>query len=305
MNTIPEIQNHEDQLNKLAAQRQIYSDAKKVFTFQMAITVPAAFVWAIVIKICPDWSIFAAYWGILVLLADVIVLTPSIDSLKFRAAKIQELFDCDVMDIPWHYIKVGQEPDPEQIRKFAKKYNKKNKTCGKLEDWYPGVVDQLPIHYGRLICQRANCIWDANQRCRYAKSILAFVAFIIVLVFSIGIVGGVTLEAFLLVILLPLMPGIVWGLRQYRSHEAAVNRQTRLKTYIMELWNKIKNDNLSEERLRVEARNIQNEIFDNRNSYPLVFDWFYKQMRGDQEDEMNVGTQKLVEDLLENLNNRS
>ena len=209
------------------------------------------------------------------------------------------------MDIPWHYIKVGQEPDPEQIRKFAKKHDKKNKTRGKLEDWYPGVVDQLPIHYGRLICQRANCIWDANQRHRYAIGILAFVAIVIVLVFSIGIVGGVTLEAFLLVILLPLIPGIVWGLRQYRSHEAVVDRQTRLKTYIMELWNKIKNDNLSEEILRVEARNIQNEIFDNRNSYPLVFDRIYKWMRGGLEDEMNVGAQKLVEDLLKTLNDQS
>ena len=125
------------------------------------------------------------------------------------------------------------------------------------------------------------------------------------LVFSIGIVGGVTLEAFLLAILLPLMPGIVWGLRQYRSHNAAIARQTRLKTYIMELWNEINNNDLSEARLCVEARNIQNEIFDNRNSYPLVFNWIYERMRGDLEDEMNVATQKLVEDLLKNLNNRS
>ena len=163
MNKIPEAQNEKGQLDKMAAQRQIYSDAKKIFAFQMVIAVPAPFLWAIVIKICPDWSIFAAYWGILVILADVTVLTLWIDSLKFRAAKIQELFDCDVMDIPWNSIKVGQKPDPEQIHKFAKKYDKKNKSRGKLENWYPGVVDRLPIHYGRLICQRANCIWDANQ----------------------------------------------------------------------------------------------------------------------------------------------
>ena len=35
-------------------------------------------------------------------------------SLKQQAAKIQELFDCDVLQLEWRELKVGRRPDAEQ-----------------------------------------------------------------------------------------------------------------------------------------------------------------------------------------------
>jgi hypothetical protein len=46
MNKIPEIQNHE-QLDRLAAQRQIYSDAKNVLALQIFVVVVTIAVWLI------------------------------------------------------------------------------------------------------------------------------------------------------------------------------------------------------------------------------------------------------------------
>lgn len=52
-----------------------------------------------------------------------------------------------------------------------------------LKDWYPKEVAALALPLARLVCQRANCWWDANLRRKYANWLLAIliVTFVAVL----------------------------------------------------------------------------------------------------------------------------
>jgi hypothetical protein len=122
MNDIAKSQNEPRQLQRLAAQRQLYSTAKRIFGIQLLLGGPIAIGWSLAVVASPELKGFAAVWGALVSFSDVLWLTPWQKRLRERAARIQEAFDCDVLQLPWNDIKTGKPPDPELIKEQADKY---------------------------------------------------------------------------------------------------------------------------------------------------------------------------------------
>lgn len=296
MNTLPEEQLQQKQLDRLAAQRQIYSDAKVVQAVQIILSVPVVIVWAILIALWPGLQVYAACWGIGLSLLDIVALNRLQVHLKERAAKVQELFDCDVLKLEWSNLKAGRKPDAEAIVQSAKKFRQLNTGDSVLRDWYPTVVGKLPIHLARILCQRLNCWWDAQLRTRYAIGVLIVDGVLIVSVFLVGLIGGLTLEKFVLAVLAPLLPAVVLGIRMFDQNLQRARVADRLKEYSEDLWgDAISGRNIPEE-LTIESRRLQDAIYDNRRMSPLVFDWVYRHLRTRHEEQANKGAGALIEE---------
>ena len=108
--SINERQNSELNLKRLAAQRQLYSDAKKMMHIQFAISGMAVIVFAIIGNIISkEYAVYITVLSILCVLFDELFLTKRIENLRLNAAIIQEDFDCDVLQIPFNYIKIAME----------------------------------------------------------------------------------------------------------------------------------------------------------------------------------------------------
>ncbi len=99
MNNIAFRQNEQKQLERLAAQREIYSFSKKLYQFQIILTVIIPISLFIISSIWNTLVVYSALFGILVFIVDGIFLQPTIKKKKLKAAKIQELFDCDILDL--------------------------------------------------------------------------------------------------------------------------------------------------------------------------------------------------------------
>jgi hypothetical protein len=121
-----------------------------------------------------------------------------------------------------------------------------------------------------------------------------------VIVFLVGLIGGLTLEKFFLVVLAPLIPAVVLGIRQYIEHTEAAIRLDRLKERSVELWNQAIRGRLTPQEVTEESYKLQNEIYDNRRRNPLIFNWIYSRLRRQQEEQMNRGAEDLVEEALRN-----
>lgn len=299
MNTISQKQLTKKQLDRLAAQRQLYSDAKRVQALHMTLSVPFIVAWAVFVAWFPSFKIYVACWGILITLLDIILFTPWQRSLKHRGAKIQELFDCDVLQISWSDIKVGPRPDTELIMESSSKFKCVDPECSTLRNWYPIEVKKLPIHLARIVCQRTNCWWDAKLRRRYAIWVLAVVSTLTVLVFLIGLIGGLTLEELILAVVVPLMPAFTLGIRQYNEHNEAAATVDRLKEHSERLWNKAITGEATPEELAIASRDLQDEIYDHRRKSPLIFDWIYRRLRKTYEEQMNKAAGELVKEALQ------
>ncbi len=298
MNTIPQDQLAQQQLDRLAAQRQLYSDAKRIQAVQMFLAVPAVIALSFLGLWKPQLQVYGAFWGIAVALVDISFLTPWQRSLREQAAKIQEAFDCDVLQLDWPGLKAGQRPDVETITGAAKRYKRIDSDYSTLRPWYPVEVGRLPLHLARLVCQRANCWWDAELRRQYARWVIVTVCLVVVLVFLLGLVGGLTLERLVLAVLAPLLPALLLGLRQYQEHNESAAAVDRLKEHAETLWNQAIAGKLTADELARESRKLQDEIYDHRRRSALIFDWMYKRLRSDHEERMNKSANALVDEAL-------
>lgn len=287
------VQNSEKQLQRLAAQRQLYATAKKVFGWQVIIGGPVAVAGAVLVLMRPEFKVYVASWGLLVALCDLFWLTPWQKSLRGAAARIQEAFDCDVLELKWNDLKAGNHPDPELVKAQSTKYERWAETMPTLKNWYSARVDELPLHVGRIVCQRTNCWWDSTQRRHYASWLVGIVALISVIVCGLALSGGASLEAFLLKGILPLAPALLLTLRQFTEQQEAADRLDKLKDHCGTIW-KAALSRKSKSVLTEMARNLQDEILENRRKAPPVLDLIFKHLRNDYEANMNYAADQYV-----------
>ncbi len=293
MNAIPETQNSERQLQRLAAQRQLYATAKILFGWQVFLSGPITVALALGVFRFPELKSYFAFWGILLSLSDVFWLTPWQKRLRNKAARVQELFDCDVLVLPWNELSAGDRPEPELVREQSDKYARRAASMPPLTNWYGQEVGRLPLHVARLACQRSNCWWDAKQRRRYAVVVIAGVLSIFLAVLGLAMSNGLTIEDFVLKVAAPLSPALLLGIRQFKEQMDAASKLDSLRRHCERLWK----DALSNKRaaeITVRARELQNEILENRKRNPLVFDAVFRFLRRNYELQMNHGVAEFV-----------
>jgi hypothetical protein len=297
MNSIPQEQNKHCQLERLAAQRQLYSDAKTLQIINVIISVPLVITWSILVAIFPKMAVYAGLWGISVTFLDILVFARLQKSEQEKAAKIQQLFDCEVLQFNWSSLNCGIRLDPETIIDASTRFKRKYPNYSTLQNWYPVSVGQLPIYQARIICQRSNIWWDAQLRRRYSKWVITVLIALTTVVFLIGLIGGLTLEKFLLAVLAPLTPAFVFGLRQYIEHNEAATRLDRLKENAEALLQEVIKGRFTPQDFERESYSLQAQIYDNRRRSPLIFDWLYSRLRRKDEEQMNKGAEALIQEL--------
>lgn len=282
-----------ENLELLAAQRNMYSRAKRIVGLQMVLSVPVAIGAAVTTIVEPELKGYMALWGILVVIFDLFVFTPWVKRLKDGAARIQELFDTKVLGLDWNEISTGRRPEPELVHEEAQKHGLAKKDIASLKDWYPRVIDKVPEIFGVIICQRANVWWDARMRRKYAF----FIRFILVSI-ALGLIGYGLYERkdmfeFLAYIVAPLASTYVFGYRQMMEHSDAAERLDRMKEFAEKIWS----DSLRGESvpsLKQKCRALQDQIFDHRRRNPPIYNFLFWWFRDGNELLMNKGAETLV-----------
>ena len=312
MNKIPEAQLEWTQLKRLAAQRQLYSDAKVIHAVQIGLSILVPPILVVLVTFFSLPPVYATSCGVIVALLNTLWVSSYQQSLKQKAAKVQELFDCEVLELPWRGLMTGPPLEMETVEKYSLKYKRKyikrktdddsepEKWYSKLENWYSTDVDKLPLHLGRIICQRSNCWWDAKLRQRYANRVLIVLLVLIVITVFLGLIGNFTLVKFILAMVGPLTPAFALGSREYRDHKKCAAQLDKLKEYVESLWNKALNGANPDELTR-DSRALQDEIYNLRRTSPLIFDWVYRFLRKEDEELMNKAAEEMVKEALKSL----
>lgn len=291
------VQNQElpENIELLAAQRNLYSRAKNIVGLQMILNGPIAITAAVATIANPDLKGYVAIWGILAVVFDLFVFTPWDKKLRDKAAKVQELFDTKVLGIEWNDIAVGSKPDPELTYEEAEKYGL-SQDKSKLSKWYPVIIETVPEIFGIIICQRSNVWWDCRMRRKYSLFIRVILVFIALGLICYGLYEKKDMFEFLAYIIAPLASTYVFGYRQMKEHSDAADRLERLK----ELSEKIWSDALSGKddiALKLKCRVLQDQIFDHRRKNPPLFDFLFECFKDGNEALMNKGAETLVSEL--------
>ena len=282
-----------ENIELLAAQRNIYSRAKSIIGLQMALSIPVAICAAIITIIKPEFKGHMALLGILVVVFDLFVFTPWVKKLRDTAARIQELFDSNVLGLDWNEISVGKRPDPELIHEEAKKHGLKEEEVTSLRKWYPIIIEKVPESFGIIISQRSNVWWDSRTRRKYALFIRVILVCIAFGLIGYGLYEKKEMFEFLAYIVAPLSSTYVFGYRQMMEHSDAADRLDKLKEISEKIWADAMAGK-DVDTLKLKCRTLQDQIFDHRKRNPPIFDFVFRWFRDDNEVLMNKGAETHV-----------
>lgn len=159
---------------------------------------------------------------------------------------------------------------------------------------YPTQIAAVPHHCARILCQRANSRWDSRLRVYYAVGIRVLLGSIVVTVTVVGLWRQMSMENVVLAILAPLMPTMLWGVREiYRQMDAAAATE-RLKVRANALWQGALANSCSETECDQQSRQFQDALYIHRKRSPFVFDWVYVISRKRFEREMHASAEQMI-----------
>ena len=302
MTSIFAAQNRPCNIQRLTAQRHLYSIAKRLSVLQPLLAAVTSVAGAIAAALWSDAQPWVALAGFLVPLINLGWLDPWQHDFRRRAASVQEDFDCNVLELPWNDVLGEHRPAAEDVYEVAKKAPRG--TEAPLENWYPAVVDSLPLHQARIICQRTNCRWDSKVRRGYRRGILIALTVIAAFVILLGFVTEMTLQRLILGVAAPLSPTLLWGMREARRQKAAAAALERLRDFAEICWREISSGKLREAAATRRSRELQDGILVHRRTNPLVLDWIYRHRRRDYEEQMEVGAEDMVAEVMEHRQSR-
>lgn len=312
-NSITQRQLLPENLDRLAAQRTLYSTAKIVMAVQLILSVPVIIVLSILSQFLKssyfldqfgktiDMSWVVISCGIIITLLDALCLSPVVVNLKEKAAKIQELFDCSVLSLQWNAILAGSKPGPEDIIENANKYKKKDEKYEQLLDWYSKEVGTIPLPAARILCQRSNIRWDTDLRKKVNVYLILLSTLTFFILLFIGIIGESDIGSFIIMLIAPCLPIFEFSIRYVLQNMKAIKSLKDLKSQAEKAWNDAKKSLLPDKQLEGISRQLQDVIYNTRKTNPLIFDKIYQIFRSRQENSMNYSCDQLVSDYKKSL----
>lgn len=235
---------------------------------------------------------YLALCSSLLLVVEIFFASTAQKKWTKTAAKIQEQFDTQVFQLPWNQFVVGSKVEPESVRGVTKGELKK-RTQERYETWYHASVAEVPLPLGRLVSQRTNIFYDMRVREKYRSGL---VIFLIVLGFGLGAWGvheGLNWSGLLTTVLVPFTPLAAIVAREFRRQADAIDALTSLRSEVEKLWTKAMQEPTAP--FLQDSRNLQDAIYRNRTSNPLVWDWVYEWYRNGNEDDTKHGAADYVE----------
>lgn len=292
MNSIASKQNEDRSLSLLRARRRLYRTAKRYQGAVVLVTLLLPIISFGVAAWAPDAKAYVAAAALLFGVCEVIFLDRWHKGLMKTAAKLQEDFDCDVLDMRRNEFLEGAYVDPEEVYDLsAKPLSPEGEK--QLRDWYPVAVGNVPMHVGRILCQRENLLYDGNVRRTYSRLLRVGLLLLVAGLAVYSIAAGLKVESLLLTVLAPVTPIFNWTLREFFRQRDTVETLERLKSESQKLWKKAV-EGMSPTEAAERSRELQDAIYNHRVASPLVFDFLYRFRRDGLEAQMNAGADHLV-----------
>lgn len=283
MNQIAEKQNQERYLQYLAAQRQLYNEGKRWSGVLLILPV--------VFAVLGNITFLAAKWTFVPPLITWVAWLYALGELFFfpyltskkrgEAAKIQELFDCEILELSWNDA-LGDKPKQENIAKAYQRFLKLHTpdSFGKLKNWYmtPPLDKSMPIPQARVVCQKQNIWWDSEQRRTYASGVIGLTVVFFLVLIAMGIIADWSFRQFLQGPLALSLTVLIIGLKHGFDHNKAAKHLDDLYNSVNNLL-KTTSTGTDEITMTQKSRDLQTEIFHHRSENPSVFTWFYDNIR--------------------------
>ena len=269
-------QNENNSIAMLAAQRQLYRDAKRFGTLSIALSVWVPFALAVILLFVSPNSVWQ-YISYAIAIGSMIVsfvIDKWIDEKKKLAAFIQQKFDVYVYSMPWNSRIFGQNRNVNhEIITNSEKILGNQKEKDSLYNWYSPAIDNKDLLYGILLCQRENYWWDVGLRKRFKAISIMMIAGLGIAVFAMGLFKNESVAQLLwrIAFIVPIVEWLINTVKRLNKDFAALQE---LDLVINDDRTKTMDD----------LQDIQRMIYEHRKGCYAIPDSVYKLFKDNDED---------------------
>lgn len=290
-------QNLQSNLELLAAQRILYSEAKFWTRFRLWFSI-AFLVFPFLAEWLPSFKDINNYFVLLSLIflaISYLVIKPLEQQKINLAAKIQERFDYSLFSLPLDLIPESKSFIDSKFKNALDRYLKKHQLSSadqlisdelKLKDWYtlPDIEDN---NSQALYCQKSNLLWDHDQRKFYMKFFLWGAILMLSIPLVIAFIVDMSVPDFVTKIAVYVLPALFLFLENYKNHKEIVDQQA---PRIISLERMLKNGDVVSNNFLIHT---QDAIYNNRTKDTLVPDKLYWKLRDKHEKRMRYEAQEI------------
>ena len=275
-NGINRRQNEEKCVAMLAAQRQLYNDAKKLDWTSTVLSVLIPFLLScILLFVSKDSPVgVISYIVSIVSMIFSFCVSGHIKNEKRMAAFIQQKFDTYVYKMPWNRRIFGDDKNvSSEIAQYSEKILSNKAEKEKLKNWYTVEADRKPLNEGILVCQRENFTWDAGLRKRFRRLSIG----VVVLLSGAVLIMGVILNESVIELLCRmafLAPMLQWLFETVKMLNDDLENLNELDVAI----------NSKEEKSMEDLQDIQKPIYEHRKGCLTIPNFFYGYFKDNDED---------------------
>lgn len=275
-NGINQRQNEEKCIAMLAAQRQLYSDAKVLDLISTLLSVLIPFLLSCVLLFVPKDSPVGVTSYVISIVSMIFsfCISGHIKSEKRTAAFIQQKFDTYVYSMPWNRRIFGDDKNvSSEIAQYSEKILSNRAEKEKLKNWYTAEADKKSLNEGILICQRENFTWDAGLRKRFRMLCIGIVVFLSSAVILMGVILNESLREIFCRFAF-LAPMIQWLFETVKMLNDDFENLRELDSAI----------NSKEKKSMEDLQDIQKLIYEHRKGCLTIPNYFYGFFKENDED---------------------
>jgi len=295
-NSIVELENRQEHLDQLKAARHLYTKVGNfsgVYMF-FCVLIPVIISVGRILFITGSPIILQSMIAYsLAALVVGLVFESKINSNRGLAAKLQQMFDSEVLGFEWNTYLWGQKPSLDEIND-----NIGNLANEGLMNWYDPMIGELEKPEAVLLCQRTNLAYDEQLRKSF-NNILSVIALIVgLVVLSVNFYIDEGIRSAIVFIGVPLVPIIKWFLVTRKQNLEDIKMCSSLKRLIDD-----KLDDLNASHGEIDYTiiyRIQDGIYSHRKVAYKIPDFFYNMTRNKHENSTHIIVGQIVDKLKRN-----
>ncbi|MFD0536867.1 S-4TM family putative pore-forming effector [Actinomadura luteofluorescens] len=200
------------------------------------------------------------------------VMAPWAERYLRTAATLQEMFDADLLGLPWNRIAVGDRVGEDEVSQLSRRFRGDE---NRLRGYY--LVANAAPPYDVLFCLEQNLAWGSRIRLRFSQMMLGILVLWSVagVLFTLAI--GATVSRLVAGWFVPSLGLLVLCLEMYRAQMASTRERLRVLGLVRAAVEDPSSPVLATPAtLALFTRQVQDTLFHMRRLQPRLPTWFFQ-----------------------------
>jgi hypothetical protein len=217
------------------------------------------------------------------------VMAPWAERYLRIAAALQEMFDAEVLDLPWNNVAVGNRISDDEVSRLSRSFRGSE---DRLRGYYLVVDAAAP--YDVLFCLEQNLAWGSRIRLRFAQLTLGTLVLWSTAGVLLALATGGTVSRLVTGWFVPSLGLLLLCLQMYRTQMTSIQERLR----VLGLVRAVIDDPASPvittpAALTRFARQVQDTLYQMRRLQPRLPTWYFRRYHDQDKGDFQIRMQEL------------